>query len=242
MRLIFFAEDSSMSKKIADSLKSKWRDVHYCTDRLSFFTAFFDDNIPRDVILIFSESVLKDMSMTVDSFMKRYDVYYPVFTFVADFHSLIIQLNYIPRYAKFFPTTCVDSFQKIVDRFYNAFQDIKKPFVCTCTEHKIFNDPQTEYEDDIIPFLDISTISGNYNILPQLTNAQRKLFIYLLSNRDGVSKDEIATYLWKSNLENKSQNVYVLVSDLRSVLKEKMYDTCKIIYQNKKYVLQFLAG
>ena len=129
MRLILFTEDSSISKQIADSLKSKWRDVCYCTDRISFFTAFFDDNIPRDVILIFSESVLKDMSMTVDSFMERYDVYYPVFTFLADFRSLIIQLNYISKYAKFFSNTCIEAFQRIVECFYKCLQYTKAFFL-----------------------------------------------------------------------------------------------------------------
>ena len=240
MRLILFTEDSSISKQIADSLKSKWRDVCYCTDRISFFTAFFDDNIPRDVILIFSESVLKDMSMTVDSFMERYDVYYPVFTFLADFRSLIIQLNYISKYAKFFSNTCIEAFQMVVECFYKCLQYTKKPFFCTCTEHKIFNGDKAESDNRI--FLDIYNISDKYNIFPQLTKAQRRLFVYLLLNRDGVSKDEIAGYLWQSNLENKNQNVYVLISGLRGVLKEKTADNCTIICEHKKYKLQFLVS
>ena len=241
MKLIFFAEDSSISRKIADSLKHEWRNFTFCVDMLSFFSSFFDDDVPSDVILIFSENALKDMAITIDSFMERYDVTYPAFTFTADSYSLVIKLNYNARYVDFFSNECINSFQKIVDCFYKSLRENKNSFFFLRSEHKIFYDDRdkNKYDDNNKSFLSDPIFSDKYNILLQLTKAQRKLFTYLLSNRQGVSKDEIARYLWESNLESKSQNVYVLVSDLRTILKEKTHNDCRIVYEHKKYKLQF---
>ena len=228
-----------MSRKIANSLKAEWHDFHFCTDRCSFFSNFFDDERSDDVIVILSESVLKDMSITIDSLMKKYDVYFPVFTFMADFSSLIIRLNYIPEYAKSFSVTCIDAFQKIVDKFYNCLEDSEKSILCTCSEHRILHNAESEDGNEY--FLNNPTVSDEYDILPQLTKAQRKLFTYLLSNKEGASRDEIAEYLWHSDIKNKNQNVYVLVSDLRSILKERTNDRYQIVYEHKKYRLRLLS-
>lgn len=241
MNVVLFDENQEIANKLGNILKEKLTNLTVYTDLLSLLNDFCDLDDFLNTLFLLSENILKMRNINIEQVLKKFNYYAPIITYrFTDIFYLKLDINYIYEYQvtnyKFF----IDIVYKIEECFIQFIntKDIPSSYNFQCEEVPIHLIHRNKEEvQKLYKRLDVQKESNMC-----LTKIQTKLFRLLLSEKEGISLENIACNIWKSDYKSKSQNIYTLIHTLKRVISEKTNNEYQIIYHNKKYKLVKTVG
>ena len=240
--IVLFDENETIAYRLKNILKEKYSDVAVYTNLLCFLESFYyyNDDI-MNIIFIISNNVLSNRSINVKDILKNFDCYAPILTYdISSDIFLKLEINYIYEYQRNNYKIYADDITKIrfcFDHFAHD-KDYFSLYNFQCLEMPVFLSNNSKNQD-------ISYLYGEINIntkkeadiMSCLTKMQTKLFMFLLSHKEGGTLSDIEENLWGSSSKSKAQNVYSLIHGLKKIISQKTTNKYKLVCIKKKYQL-----
>jgi len=247
MKIVVFDENPDMASKVGSFLNKEFKNVLVSSNLISFFDclANIEEEESLDLVFVISENVLNERDMKASYVLKQYDICKPFFTYSLNNDMLLtLILNYISRHFLSCKNNDMDCILKIklsFDKLANTLSLLSN--TCKFLENRVVDDyddgedEENKKHETILNVGVCSNINLEKDIFSYLNKNQTKLLMCMISNKYGISLEDIALNIWGNDAENKTQNIYTLIHGVKKVLKDKMNGKYEIINSRKRYRL-----
>ncbi|MGP1437484.1 MAG: hypothetical protein ACTTKH_00260 [Treponema sp.] len=241
MEFVLFDENENISCRLGNIIKEKYNNVTVYNNLLCFLESLYDNNNFMNVIFIFAEDSLTSRNMNIKSILKKFDFYSPILIYsIKNDIFLKLEINYIYEYQK---DNCeiyadyIATIEECFDQFAND-KEFFSYYNFQCLEVPLFLSPNMENQEihALYERVNIKT-QKETGIIECLTKMQAKLFMFLLSHKEGGTLSDITYNLWGSNSKSKAQNVYSLMYELKKVISQKTTNKYRVVHIKDKYQL-----
>lgn len=239
MQVILFDEHESIANKLGNIIREKCSNVEICTSVVRFLESASNKHNVMNVIFLLSVDVLEYHNIKIGCILKKFDCYTPIITYnITDNIHLNLDINYIYEHQEVNFKTFIRDVHNI-ESCFRKFANNEEYFLShnlNCVESPVYLSSNKKNQ---IPhnLYAVSNAQEKSDIISCLTKMQSKLFVFLISHKEGVSLNDISYNLWGDADKSKAQCVYTLIHGLNHIISQKTSDEYKIIHQKKKYQL-----
>ena len=227
---------------LLEVLREIKKKTHIFSDYFKLFNFLNESsNNNNDLVLMICDEMFEDSDEEINYFIKKFDIYIPIFTYMANQLCLVCKMYYIYEYTKYYTAAYISYLEKIKVSFLQFMK---------CKDDGIFIG--SRFIEEVIFYKEENKEKGGKSIFPlgikdesienetltlKFKQQEKKLLSCLASNYKGVRLDKIMLYIWNCSDGSKKQNAYVLIHNLRKRLKNNTNGRYTVEKKGKTYVL-----